>query len=54
MSYIVSKLELILNKKGDALLVKNTNFKRFGKSTVFHTLYNDAIYRTLTPYLMSV
>jgi len=51
MSFIVSKLELILNKKGDALLVKNINFKRFGTSIVFHTLFNDALYRALTPYL---
>jgi len=44
-------VERILNKKGDALLVKNIDFKRFGKRILFHTLYNDALYRALTPYL---
>ena len=33
---IVSKYELTLNKKGDALLVKNINFKGFGKRVVPH------------------
>jgi len=42
MSFTVSKHETTLNKKGDALLVKNINVKRFGKRVVFHTLYNGA------------